>query len=49
MFVQRQRLVNDSSNENSDEDVSEGDVLQVNLVSINIIPFLWLYIVVKRS
>lgn len=44
MFVQRQRLLNDSSKEiEDDEDISEGDVLQVNLVSINIIPVLWLY------
>lgn len=30
MFVQQQRFGNYSSGDNSDEDVSEGDVLQVN-------------------
>lgn len=33
MFVQKQRYGNVSSGENSEEDVSEGDILQVKLVS----------------
>lgn len=32
MFVQRQRFGNTSSGENSEEDVSEGDILQVKML-----------------
>lgn len=34
MFVLKQRFANDSSNDNSDEDVSEGDLLQVTFVIV---------------
>lgn len=41
MFVQKQRFGNYSSGENSEEDVSEGDILQVHFfISIYLIFFM---------